>query len=469
MRIINKRSIHIMMSVFIFSTLMSCNPSGTKEKLGDSFITENDLSHQSPQSQLPISPTGTAEIEMLFPELLEGDEIENASEIQPTQRPTHTPMPTSTIDPIETCHPFPDDIHRGPWGTTIIRCGSYVQTYSPDDPPSEIPEIWRHYDYTSLTGRIAYEKDNNDLWVFDYWTDESTRWLDENVQDAKWGPMVNAELGGQPLAILTDEGNLELMTAPGKITHLVDLGEAHSISWSPKGDRIAYLKDNTLYTISLENKQPRKLAENIEWDYTWAIEHNAIFVPGPQIRVVPLDGSDSFVPKTPDGDYPPPRQYGNYRKVGKILWSPKYRLLIFGETYCEGIGCDGLSIYKLSDDLRVIEDFYIKYYGSELGLHLFDWVIPDSIVDSNSYSISIQPDPEKEITQGKVNEFHPEHHRILLDNTIVYLSSTTLVFTPEGLQVPISDFIPDVGMTLELVCQSFLDGCFTPKIQIITE
>jgi len=53
------------MGVFIFSTLMGCNPSETKESLGVPFPTENDLSqsHDPAPSQLPISTTESADIE----------------------------------------------------------------------------------------------------------------------------------------------------------------------------------------------------------------------------------------------------------------------------------------------------------------------------------------------------------------------------------------------------------------------
>jgi hypothetical protein len=182
----------------------------------------------------------------------------------PTSSPRSTSAPAATSSPNieEICWPFLGDIlSLQSWDEEYkaLCKGEIVTLPSPIEGASLL-------DYTPRTGRIAYtlpESEESGVWVYDYWTGQSQKWLDEDVEEALWAPMKNKS-GIQPLAVLYKDGQLALVNGPEDVSPMVD--DVCCVSWSPLADKIAYAHDNALYIVIVDGGQPRKIAANFNCD-----------------------------------------------------------------------------------------------------------------------------------------------------------------------------------------------------------
>ena len=229
--------------------------------------------------------------------------------------------------------------------------------------PVEIGMFW---DYTPLTGRIAFashfwQADEatgttsvSDLWIYDYASGESEMWWGDHVLFAAWSPALDEANAQQYLAAALDDGSLALFTGPNEF-RIVSSEATHHFSWSPDGRRLAYLKDGGLFLVSVDGSQPNQLTQVttnnvdgqgwIEDRPVWALEHQAILYTKAPFEMALLDNSDVFTPHTADGTLP-----GGERAY-HMLWSPENRMLVVETEELNGFR---VWIYELSPDLRTI-------------------------------------------------------------------------------------------------------------------
>ncbi|OGO15533.1 MAG: hypothetical protein A2Z14_17695 [Chloroflexi bacterium RBG_16_48_8] len=290
--------------VLIFSALVSCTLSRSKEEADSLPIEMNIPLETQPTSMSPAITESTDDEE---PNLqTQGRlETEESAYTQPTRSLTRTPLPSSTQTSEPDCKPFPDAIYDILWDSLFVRCGTEATSLPLPDPLNDwLAFFW---DYTPRTGRIAYGDEKRTLWVYDFWTGSNQQWLDEEVITAQWSPLSSSESGSQQLAIPQADGELKLITHPSQTTAIAMIGDASHLSWSPDGETIAYIKDQALYIIDIDGGQPRKLEEGVSGTPVWELEHEAIIVSAAPLRIVKLDGSGSFTPTRPDGTLPSDR------------------------------------------------------------------------------------------------------------------------------------------------------------------
>jgi hypothetical protein len=300
-------------------------------------------------------------------------------------RPSHTSTPSPTFTPPvvpglpEICQPYPSDIYgigQAQNGDAIVYAickGEYASF------PSPVGKV-AFLDYTPITGRLAYSQslmssadqtseEGGDLWIFDFWTGRKTKWLDGGVVNASWAPIRDSIVKKQFLAVLQIGGSLDLGTEPNSFTPLAKVDNVCWFSWSPLGDQIAYVRDcheisdyycysytaGTSYIIKIHEGQPRKVAEGTNGVPIWALDYQALIIPGSPMRVYKLDESKSFPLSLPNGEFLDGERMRGY------LWSPSNRLL-----HMEEYGCfDKLGnwVAELSEELSKVTNFTIAAYA----------------------------------------------------------------------------------------------------------
>jgi hypothetical protein len=369
----NKQLAFIIQIILLACT--ACTSEGDETAKVPPFVTSDAISHATTLSeQLGVRDSTLA------------------VEATPTpKQPALTRNPTNTPTPI----PIPDQLYIpyqtvGAWWPGTALDGILDGQLFHDFPSPVIGTVL--WGYTGLTDRLAYgkmfltEAGESDLWIYDYKTGRSQQWLPENVTFALWAPLINAELGLQPMAILTTNEALALVTGPNQMRILTE--NACCISWSQAADAIAFIREDTLYMFSLENNQERNITEGLSIDSqnhldwpVWAQEDSAIIYQDNPIRIAPLNGSAPFEPQFPDGGIL------EAKNAHTILWSPEKRLLVFeehGMQVSSGHPCDSpdnnfgrIWVVELSQDLHTIED---AFYIPDMGLDLNNWVKPGESV-----------------------------------------------------------------------------------------
>jgi hypothetical protein len=376
----NFRSNQIL-SVFIISVISILLPFLT----GCSSSTESSLVGITP-SQLAVSSTARPVTEPTttpYP-ILASPTSSTAEDpdVLPSKTPTTqvsdlnaTPESTSTPPVVpglpEICQPFPSDIY----GITMASNGSFlVHARCNGEDISFRSPVGRvsFHDYTPLTGRLAYSRSimpqdhlstGSDLWVFDFWTGQETMWLDGGVTAATWAPARDPLVNDQHLAILQESGTLAVGTEPHSFTPLEGGDNVCWFSWSPLGDHIVYVKNcseirdgycyrytaGTSYLLKIHEGQPRKLAEGTNDTPIWALEDQALIIPGSPVKIYHLDQDQSSPLSLPNGE-----AFDGARMRG-FFWSPSNRFLFMSEYGC----FDHLFFWvaELSEDLTEVINY----------------------------------------------------------------------------------------------------------------
>ena len=107
--------------------------------------------------------------------------------------------------------------------------------------------------------------------------------------------------------------------------------EACCIAWSPKSDKLAYAKNETLYVIPTTPQEPRMLAENAFGRPIWVLDQQLLLFPSSVIKVARTDGTGPYIPNIPDGN----RIWAMPERV--ILWDPESSTLVFDEFHITGV------------------------------------------------------------------------------------------------------------------------------------
>lgn len=435
-------------------------------------------------------------------QMLSGDAHTNPTATMPPEQPTRPSSPTHMATPV----PIPDQLHLpyqtvGAWwpGTTLdeIRNG---ELYRDITSPVAGTVFWG---YTGLSGRMAYgrmfltESGESDLWVYDYNTGKSQQWLQENVVFALWAPVLNTKLGLQPIAILTAEQALALVTGPNQMRILTE--NACCISWSQAADAIAFIRNGALFVYSLDGNREQKIADgltidpqnHLDWPI-WAQEHGAIIYQGDPIRMAPLNGSASFEPEFPSGGRI------KAKNAHTLLWSSEKSLLVFeehGMQVSSGHPCDipdnifgRIWVVGLSQDLRTITD---TFYIPDMGLHLNNWVetgetirMTWSLMDIMVYSDAVATDEIEAIVRRYGPGTYSEDEFLLptfphLGYTFLWfenkpkgferavITDRTSISDSQGNRIHFRDLSP--GMMVAITYREILEDALADEIRVIAE
>jgi hypothetical protein len=338
-----------------------------------------------------------------------------AKATQKAGQPTSTPRPSSTptLNPQQLCQPFPDNItYLGKTqllGTSdwTLRASCNRQATYLKSPVGEMTL----FDYTSLTGRFAYgspDTNQSGLWVYDYWTEFSEKWLNAKVIQAEWAAVKNSE-DIQLMAILDDSGTLSISQKPFQIAPIAT--DVTYFSISPMGDLVAYIRRNVLYVIPIQGGQPRKLAEDAYGTPRWAVAENAIIFPSSPIKIAYLDGSGAFIPQGISSitERIETLCNGNHNcalsseiEADHVLWDGHSHLLVFYKDRSNGeASFRTIYAYELSDDLKQIVNRQTVFGDFTNQIH---WDIPGtSIIDSAGNEATLDPPSEIFTVFAKIN------------------------------------------------------------------
>ena len=337
---------------------------------------------------------------------------------------TSTPIPASpspVVPGLPTiCYPFPSGIeyfYPTSDGKGIIQAICKGETVEFPSPIGD-PEI---YDYTARTGRIAYSRNIElvkdplslygsyttvgDLWVFDFNTGQDEKWLDNLVMEMTWAPVLDPQIGKQYLAVLQADRTLSIGTGPNAFSTIPNFDHLCFYSWSPLGDRIAYVRNceiiendccfdraGTAYVSPIDGGYPRKLAEHIHAAPIWALEQQAIILPSTTMRIFHLDQSNVTIPKHPDGSAI------DGLCTNFFQWSPGNQMLMFAKN-CQLDVSSGW-IYEFSEDLK-----YVINYGSGCWPKF-------EIEQLSNGQLHIRPDQEDQVFFAKIISIRGTNLRI---------------------------------------------------------
>lgn len=397
----------------------------------------------------------------------------------PRRRPTPVPI---MEDP---CDPIPENVLGTYGGNEILDNKAMVicdrQVLYDVNLPVQSRAIW---DYTLRTGRLAYqgfslmEDESSGLWVYDYWSKTSRKWLEGKVLDAAWAPTFDRN-GNQLLAAVVERNpNVGAERAEGVLIIIADSEEFTPIkgadcclAWSPAGDRIAYLKNGSLFVIAIDGGQPRKLAESVSSRPVWAIEQNAIIYAKENIHIAIIDGSENFIPKMPNGD---PLYV---EKATSFLWSPGHRRLLVGDALAHNCPCspNAYWVFELSEDLRRVTHYY---YREDSGMpDLLQWWVPgESALSSLGFKIDFLPSGMVQILRGTASGIKLNKNTFTLflglgfipdGKKTVTVTSATQIFDQQGNSMRIKEL--EDRMSLEVTGQMVFEGygIIAEKIQVL--
>jgi hypothetical protein len=406
----------ILLLTILVYLLLGCTGSSPTQEMHDVNETATIsglgfLHSATPTPTSQILPTRT--LDLYRPDTVRATYAAEAT--RKASKPTSTPRPslTPTLSPQQLCQPFPDDIqYLGntetlgyPAWTLQADCRG-ERTYF-RSPVGDMTLL----DYTTLTGRFAYgpsDPNQSGLWVYDYWIELSEKWLDTHVVKAEWSPVRNPE-DIQVLAILDDKGSLSILSGPFQTNPIAS--DVTHFSISPLGDKVAYVKWNTLYVIPIRGGQSRKLAEEAHGTPRWALAENAIIFPSSPIKIAYLDGSGVFIPLGASS-ITKRIEYlcdGNHNcalssniEASHVLWDGNSHLLAFYKYEAnDEANFRTIYVYELSEDLRKIVNRQ-TVFGDFTNRIQWD-IAGESIIDSAGNKATFGSPPEIFTVHAKIN------------------------------------------------------------------
>jgi hypothetical protein len=415
-----------------------------------------------------------------------------------TQPPMTVPIPTSTenvIDPIVTatstpppelpgqCRPFPDQVYpdlKEGWvsATMWVKCGSSAEPITVGSPVNGL-----YWDYSNQTGKIVYGQEytpgpddldvwigDYSLWVYDFRTGMNTQWIKGGVLEAKWEPEVEGS-GIQKLAVLLGDGTVAMVTGPEQIEALVNIDrydlemDACCISWSPEADKLAYVKNETLYVVPTTPQEPRMLAENAFGPPAWVFDQQYLIFPSSVIKIAQADGSGPFIPNIPDGN----RIWAAPEST--ILWDPASRTLVFDEVHIIPTYQAITWVHTFSEDFETVIELYS--FVREDGSYLQSWYDQGkSFITSKGDVISTSTSESQISLEGVIDRIYQGRYMFWLEGDpypVISISMLAQIKDPEGNRASILDL--DTGMKLKITGKDISHGrgFLVEEIQILSD
>jgi hypothetical protein len=423
---------------------------------------------------------------------------------EPTSLPTETPapvidpIPTSTqivIDPIVTatstpipelpgqCRPFPDQVYpdlKEGWvsATLWVKCGG-----SSDPLTVRSPVNGMYWDYSNQTGKIAYGQkytpDPDDLelwigdyslWVYDYRTGMNTQWIKGGVLEAKWEPEVEGS-GIQRLAVLLGDGTVAMVTGPEQIEALVNIDrydlemDACCISWSPKADKLAYVKNETLYVVPTTPQEPRMLAENAFGPPVWVLDQQLLLFPSSVIKIAQADGTGPFIPNIPDGN----RVWTAPEST--ILWDEASRTLVFDEIHITPVYHAITWVYTFAEDFETVTELYS--FVREGGSYLQSWYDQgQSVITSEGDVIRTGTAESQTTLEGVIDRIYQGRYMFWLEDDpypVISVSLRAQIKDSNGNRASILDLDTEMRVMISGKGISNGRGFLAEEIQIMEE
>ena len=291
---------------------------------------------------------------------------------------------------------------------TILAVQNGVASFT--ESPVAMGVLW---DYSGPSGKIAYasefyhassvfNRSVTDLWVYEYATGQSERWLVDDVGRAHWSPYQPESSKAQQLAAAvfnTTMGSFDLVLVdgPDQIRKLAECS-SEEFSFSPDGSQIAYKSGwyneseprpdecSGVFIVELDDGSIRRLTATDPlatggWysdQPLWAESLDALlfksFNEDSLFNIVPLGGSEWSrvgIAESIEEDYLPAPLFS--------LWSDAHRSVI-GQT--EGMmDPHAVWLYRLSADGTQIEDaLRVDWGGFSHDLQLLGWWEPGESV-----------------------------------------------------------------------------------------
>jgi hypothetical protein len=426
-------------------------------------------------------------------------EVDHASTESPTEtqgvEDLTTATPTTDMPPQLTptepfppelpgqCRPFPDQIYvpgQDQWlGNSFwVKCGGSSEPIEARPPVEGL-----FLDYSNQTGKMLYGTEyverpedldfwvgNYTLWIYDFRTDTSTRWIQGGVLEARWASEVDNQ-GQQRLAVIMADGTVGLVPGPGEVIELANIKRYDSemdvccITWAPSGDKLAYIKNESLYVIPTAPQEPRLMAENAYGRPVWVREEQLLLFPSSIVKVAKADGSGPFIPQIPDGNrvwVMPERAF---------LWDPENRTLVFDEFHIPEAQHAVTWVYTFSEDFEnVIEQYSFERQDASYLLAWYD--LGNTGITSNGELISLQLSDERITIEGIIDRIYQGRYMLWLEDDPFPRISVSLraqMKDANGNKITILDL--DEGNHVRISGKSIADGdgFLALEIQIIED
>jgi hypothetical protein len=450
------------LGLFVALTLAGCNFPGLSPT-----STTVEVDHTPTES--PTETQGIEDIPTATPTV----------EIPPEITPTEPPPP----DLPGQCRPFPDQIYPNSEDRWLdqsfwVKCGGSSDPILVRSPVKGL--LW---DYSNQTGKLLYGTENtagaNDpdvwlgnytLWIYDFRTDMSTKWIQGGILEAKWASEVDNQ-GMQRLAVIMDDGTVGLVQGPDQFIELANIKRYDSemdvccITWSPKGDKLAYVKNDILYVIPTTPQEPRQMAENVYGYPVWVQDQQLLIFPSSIVKVAKADGSGPFIPQIPDGNrvwVMPERD---------LLWNPENRMLVFDEFHISQAQQAITWVYIFSEDFENI----VEQYSCERSdaSYLFSWYDQgNTAITSSGEVIRVRPEEDQITIEGVIDRIYQGRYMFWLEGDPFPRISVSLRARMEDAnsnKITILDL--DEGIRVRISGQSIAEGCgfLASEIQIIED
>ncbi len=339
--------------------------------------------------------------------------------------------------------------------------------------PVEMGVLW---DYSGPSGKIAYasefyhasrafSRSVTDLWIYDYATDTTEQWLQDDVGRAYWSPYIPDSLEPQQLVAAifdSDIGAFDLVLVDGPDqTRKIAECSSEEFSFSPDGSRIAYKSGwynesqprpdecSGVFIIELEDGSIRRLTNTDPlatggWyrdQPLWGESLDALlfksFNEDSIFNIVPLGGtewSQVGIAESIQEDYLPTPFFS--------IWSDAHRSVI-GQT--EGMmDPHAVWVYRLSADGAQIEDAFRVDWGEfRHDLLLLGWWEPGESVLIRDISNPSDLNPLGEVVVWSLSE-----RRVM--KTVSIKPDIPITVYPEDISTGIAE--------LDVVLAAFLSG-----------
>jgi len=452
---------NILLGIFIMVTMAGCNFPG--------LSTTTPIAEDMTPTESPTETQVMEEISTTTPTF----------ETPPEMTPTEPPPP----DLPGQCRPYPDQVYppsEDRWldGSFWVKCGGSSEPISARSPVEGL--LW---DYSNQTAKLLYGTEyipgpedldmwigDYTLWIYDFRTDISTKWIQGGVLEARWSPQVDSQ-GQHRLAVIMADGTVGLVSEPNQMTELANIKrydaemDACCLAWSPSGDKLAYVKNEILYVIPTTPQEPRLLAENAYGRPVWVQNQELLLFPSSIIKVAMVDGSGPFIPQIPDGNRVwvlPERD---------LLWDPENRTLVFDEFHIAEMPYAITWTYTFSDDFKnVIEQFSCERQDASYLLSWYDQ--GNTVITSDGGLITVRPNSDLTTIEGVIDRIYQGRYTFWLENDPFSRFSVSLraqLKDANGDKITILDL--EEGLRVRVVGQIVADGCgfLASEIQVIEE